>query len=246
MTTVVKVNISPVTYNIAVERISGWASACESRYVCAANVHMVMEAFDSSEFRQVVNGADLVSPDGMPLVWMLRLKGQRDQMRVYGPTLMLHVLEMAERENVSVGFYGSSPEVLEILVERMQTRYPGLSAAFIHSPPFRTVSQLEDEEIVRQINASGARILFVALGCPAQETWMAAHRGRVQAVMLGVGAAFDFHAGTKPQAAAWMQKSGLEWFHRLMTEPRRLWKRYVWHNPRFIFLAIADLLGFLR
>ena len=195
---------------------------------------------------KVVNSADLVTPDGMPLVWMLRLKGYPDQQRVYGPTLMLHVLEAAANENIPVGFYGSSPEVLQSLLTRLQVRFPNLKVDYSFSPPFQEMSQQEDAEIIKQINTSSARILFVGLGCPKQEKWMAEHRGKINAVMLGVGAAFDFHAGLKSQAPSWMQKTGLEWIYRLVTEPRRLWRRYLYHNPRFVFLAILDLLGLLR
>jgi N-acetylglucosaminyldiphosphoundecaprenol N-acetyl-beta-D-mannosaminyltransferase len=182
----------------------------------------------------------------MPLVWMLRLKGQPDQERVYGPTLMLHVLEAAARENLPVGFYGSRPEVLTALLKRIQARYAGLNVVFSCSPPFRELSQEEDRAIVRQIERSGVRVLFIGLGCPKQEIWMAEHRGQVKAVMIGVGAAFDFHAGLKPQAPPWLQALGLEWLFRLLTEPRRLWKRYLYHNPRFALLAMADLLGLLK
>ncbi|HXQ35808.1 MAG TPA: WecB/TagA/CpsF family glycosyltransferase [Anaerolineales bacterium] len=223
--------------------VQDWSAGQQSCYVCVANVHMLMEAIDSTEYRQIVNSADLVTADGMPLVWMMRLKGQRDQPRVYGPTLMLHVLEVAAREGISVGFYGGAPETLEALVRRMQSRYVGLNVAFSCSPPFRAISQEEDRAIVEQINQSGARILFVGLGCPKQEIWMSEHRGKVSTVMLGVGAAFDFHSGLKPQAPDWLQSMGLEWLFRLFTEPRRLWKRYLYYNPRFVLLAVADLLG---
>jgi N-acetylglucosaminyldiphosphoundecaprenol N-acetyl-beta-D-mannosaminyltransferase len=182
----------------------------------------------------------------MPLVWMMRLKGQKDQRRVYGPTLMLHVLEAAARESVPVGFYGSSPEVLQMLVQQMQTRFPNLKIVYSFSPPFRDLITEEDLDITQDINASGSRILFVGLGCPKQEKWMAAYRGKINAVMLGVGAGFDFHAGVKSQAPAWMQAVGLEWLYRLITEPRRLWRRYLCHNPRFIFFAVLDLLGVLK
>ena len=244
-TTVVKLNISQTSHQLAAQQILNWSQSRKSRYVCAANVHMVMEAFDSSKFCEVINRADMVTPDGMPLVWLMRLKGERDQQRVYGPTLMLHVLEAASREKLPVGFYGGEAEVLKMLIEKMQARYGSLNMAFSFSPPFRAMSPEEDTEIVEKINLSGTRILFVGLGCPKQEIWMAEHRGKVNAVMLGVGAAFDFHAGTKSQAPMWMQKTGLEWFFRLITEPRRLWRRYLYHNPRFLFLALLDLLGFL-
>jgi N-acetylglucosaminyldiphosphoundecaprenol N-acetyl-beta-D-mannosaminyltransferase len=205
---------------------------------------MLMEAHDSLSFKEIVNAADLVTPDGMPLVWMMRLKGQRDQQRVYGPTLMLHVLEAAERENIPVGFYGSSPETLQSLIPRMQSRFPSLGIVYSFSPPFRELTEEENLRIDETVNSSEAGILFVGLGCPKQEKWMAEHRGKINSVMLGVGAAFDFHAGIKPQAPSWMQKNGLEWLYRFVSEPRRLWRRYLYHNPRFVFLASLDIFGF--
>ncbi len=239
-----QVNITSYS-NAAVDAMQ-WATRNESRYICIANVHMLMEAHDSTDFRKVVNEADLVTPDGMPLVCMMRLKGARHQQRVYGPTLMLHVLNEAARQKIPVGFYGGAPEVLDALIERMRARYEGLNITFSCSPPFREMTLEEDAKVIEQFNQSGARILFVGLGCPKQEIWMAEHRGKVHAVMLGVGAAFDFHAGTKRQAPAWMQSVGLEWLFRLYTEPHRLWKRYLYHNPRFAILAVADLLGFVK
>ena len=243
MMSVLGTHTNLTNYSHATGIILDWSTRRESRYVCVANVHMLMEAYDSPEYSQIVNSADLVTPDGMPLVWMLRLRGQRMQQRVYGPTLMLHILKAAEREYVPIGFYGSEPEVLQALLARIQVQFPNLKVVYSFSPPFQEMSTEEDVEIVKHINSSSARILFVGLGCPKQEKWMAEHRGKVNAVMLGVGAAFDFHAGVKPQAPSWMQTIGLEWFYRLVTEPRRLWRRYLYHNPRFIFLAIADLLG---
>lgn len=246
MTSVIDINVNETSYETATQQIQLWAGTGKGHYVCAANVHVVMEAHDSIDFRKVVNDAGLVVPDGMPLVWVMRAKGQRSQSRVYGPTLMLHVLDVAAREGLPVGFYGSSPNVLEMLIQRMQARYAGLNVVFSCSPPFRKMSREEDLVVVERINQSGARILFVGLGCPKQEIWMADHHGKVKAVMIGVGAAFDFHAQLKPQAPAWMQKIGLEWLFRFFVEPRRLWKRYLYHNPRFMFLAVADLLGFRK
>ena len=238
--------VDATSYYASAQQVVNWARRRESRYVCVANVHVLMEAYDSDRFRKVVNQADLVTPDGMPLVWMMRARGVQNQQRVYGPTLMLRILESAARENIPVGFYGGKPDVLEKLVERMHTRDERLKVVFSCSPPYRALSPEEDEEIVKQINQSGARVLFVGLGCPKQEIWMAEHRGRVDTVMIGVGAAFDFHAGAKPQAPVWIQNIGLEWLFRFLTEPRRLWKRYLYHSPRFVVLAIADLLGFLK
>ena len=234
------------SYSDCIQLILSWVLGGESRYACIANVHTIMEAYDSVVFRRLVNNADLVTSDGMPLVWMMRAKGVKRQERVYGPTLMLKVIESAARENVPVGFYGSAPKVLESLVHRMQARYKGLKVAFSCSPDFRPMSLEEDASIIEKINQSGTRILFVGLGCPKQEYWMAEHRGRVNAVMIGVGAAFDFHSGLKPQAPAWMQRVGLEWLFRLAAEPRRLWKRYLYHNPRFMVLAVGELLGLIK
>ncbi len=229
-------------YSDAAAQVLAWANVPECRYVCVSNVHVTMESYDSPEYRAIVNGADLVTPDGMPLVWALRLFGVARATRVYGPTLTEHVLERAAQAGVAVGFYGTTPEVLTRLLETCQRRFPKLPVAYAHAPPFRHLTAEEDELVVRAINGSGARILFVGLGCPKQERWMASHKGRVNAVMLGVGAAFDFLAGLKPQAPRWIQRAGLEWLFRLATEPRRLWRRYAYHNPRFVALLARQYL----
>jgi N-acetylglucosaminyldiphosphoundecaprenol N-acetyl-beta-D-mannosaminyltransferase len=234
--------VDPTNYEAATQKILSWAQTRQSRYVCIANVHMLMEAHDSGDFQRVVNGGDLVTPDGMPLVWMLRILGNINQSRVYGPDLTLRVIEKAAREGILVGFYGSRPEIMKKMVQTYQFRFPALRIVYSFSPPYRDLSSEEDKTIIDEINATGVRILFVGLGCPKQERWMAEHRDNIQAVMLGVGAAFDFHAKTKLQAPRWMQKLGLEWLFRLGQEPRRLWKRYLYNNPRFVFLAVGQLL----
>jgi N-acetylglucosaminyldiphosphoundecaprenol N-acetyl-beta-D-mannosaminyltransferase len=238
--------VDPTSYEEATEKVLAWAAAGESRYVCVANVHMVMEAHDNPSFRALVNAADLVTPDGMPLVWMLRKLGYPHQERVCGPELTSRVCAEAARRGVPVGFYGGHPEALEALVRNLSVRFPGLRVVYAYSPPFRPLTPEEDERVTEEINASGARILFVGLGCPKQEWWMAEHKGRVRAVMLGVGAAFDFHAGRVRQAPVWMQRAGLEWLFRLVQEPRRLWRRYLKHNPRFLLLAFLQLTGMRR
>jgi N-acetylglucosaminyldiphosphoundecaprenol N-acetyl-beta-D-mannosaminyltransferase len=243
--TVLGIRVSPTNYASATSQITNWALAGESRGVIATGVHGVMEAHDSPDFKKILNTADMITPDGMPLVWMLRLKGVKGQTRVYGPTLMLHVIAMAAREKIPVGFYGANDQTLQKLITRLSARYPDLKVAYAFSPPFRPLVKQESDQITRDIAASGVRILFVGLGCPKQELWMAEQQGKSSVVMLGVGAAFDFHAGTKSQAPAWMQAIGLEWFFRLIHEPRRLAKRYLYNNPRFILLALADLLGIL-
>ena len=222
-------------------RVLTWASTRESRYVCVANVHVTMEAYDSAGFRAIVNGADVVTPDGMPLVWALRLFGVPEATQVRGTTLTVSILERAATAGVPVGFYGGTPSVSSLLLDVCRRRFPGLHIVYANAPPFRQLTTEEDAAILREINASGAGILFVGLGCPKQERWMALRKGSVNAVMLGVGAAFDFLVG-KPEAPAWMQRAGLEWLFRLATEPRRLWWRYAHHNPRFVVLLAGQYL----
>ena len=238
--------IDAVDTRTATERILSWASRGESRYVCVANAHTLMEAHDSQAFRSVLAEADMVTPDGMPLVWMIRFRGVGEQQRVYGPTLMRMLLELASASGLPVAFYGSTSDTLERLVSRLADSMPSLSVVDACSPAFRELTGLEDVADVERITRSGARIVFVGLGCPKQERWMASHRGRIPAVMIGVGAAFDFLAGTKLQASPALQSLGLEWLFRLAHEPRRLWKRYLVHNPRFAALALAELLGLRR
>jgi len=235
------VPVQPTSYQAAIAQIMAWAEKNESRYVCAANVHMVMEAHDSPSFMDVVNHADLVTPDGMPLVWAMRRLGFPKQERVYGPDLAIQLIEAAAQNSLPIGFYGSTPNVLESLVNKFRKEYHSINIAYSFSPPFRAISSEEDAQIIHEIHASGARVLLVGLGCPKQEEWMAQHKDKIKAVMIGVGAAFDFHAGMKSQAPAWMQKRGLEWLYRLIHEPRRLWKRYLYHNPRFIVLVLSQI-----
>jgi N-acetylglucosaminyldiphosphoundecaprenol N-acetyl-beta-D-mannosaminyltransferase len=235
--------VDGTSYPDAAHRIVTWAAAVESRYVCVATVNNVMEAHDDPGFLHVMNGADLVTPDGMPLVWGLRRLGVRGATRVYGPDLTPVVLDAAQAEGISVGFLGGSPDALQALLVAVQRRWPTLHVAYASSPPFRQLEPEEDRQINQEIRASGARILFVGLGCPKQEQWMASHRDVLPAVMVGVGAAFDFLAGTKRQAPRVLQRIGMEWAFRLAMEPRRLWKRYLRHNPRFALLFGWQLLA---
>jgi N-acetylglucosaminyldiphosphoundecaprenol N-acetyl-beta-D-mannosaminyltransferase len=239
---IVGTRVHATSYRDATDRIVNWAREGESRYVCVATVHSVMEAHDSALFARAMEEADLVTPDGMPLVWGLRRLSIPGATRVYGPDLTPQVLSAAESAGLPVGFYGATPEVLSALVSRARQRWPDLDVAYAWGPPFRDLTPEEDERTVRAINESGARILFVGLGCPKQELWMARHRARVRAVQVGVGAAFDFLAGTKRQAPPRIQSWGLEWLFRLATEPRRLWRRYLRHNPRFVALFTKQLL----
>jgi N-acetylglucosaminyldiphosphoundecaprenol N-acetyl-beta-D-mannosaminyltransferase len=238
--------VDGTSYEDAARRVVRWTHEKRQAYVCIGTVHMVMEAFDSRAFQRTVNGADLVTPDGMPLVWVLKTLGVKDASRVYGPNLMLRIAAQAAREDVPIGLYGGTPESLETLQKVLEEWFPGIKVACKIAPPFRPLTPEEDEAVTKEIIESGARILFVGIGCPKQEKWMAEHKERLPVVMLGVGAAFDFHTGRVHQAPGWMQAAGLEWMFRLMMDPRRLWKRYAKHNSRFVGLVLLQLLGLRR
>jgi N-acetylglucosaminyldiphosphoundecaprenol N-acetyl-beta-D-mannosaminyltransferase len=242
MPEVLGVNVSASTYADVVRQCTGWAQKRESRTVLFVGMHGLMEAHDRPGLRDAMNTADLANPDGMPVVWALRSLGLPHASRVYGPDATLELLGAAQESGVPVGFYGGNEATLARLVDEVQRRYPAINIAFQMSPPFRTLTAEEDEAIVREITNSGVRWLFVGLGCPKQEEWVLAHKDRIPAVMLAVGAAFDFLAGTKPQAPRWMMRSGLEWAFRLMTEPRRLAGRYIKNIPRFTVLLGYQLL----
>jgi N-acetylglucosaminyldiphosphoundecaprenol N-acetyl-beta-D-mannosaminyltransferase len=236
------VEVTASSYEAVAKRSLEWAKRGESKAVCFSTVHMLMEAYDDPKFRATLNEMDIVNPDGMPLVWSLRALGERDATRVYGPDATEFLLQAAQDSDIPVAFYGGSEQTLEILVAEVRRRYPQLKIVFTLSPPFRPLTDAEDEEITTQISNSGARMVFVGLGCPKQERWVMEHRGRIPAVLFAVGAAFDFFAGTKAQAPRWMMRSGLEWVFRLVSEPRRLAMRYLKHNPRFVVLILMQLM----
>jgi len=221
-----------------------WALRNESRVACAANVHMVMEARDDPRLRDKLKGSDLSVPDGMPLVWALRAVGER-VWHVRGADLARELCRRAQDAGVPIGLYGATPATLAAFQHVLREDYPALQISFAASPPFRQLTEEEDRATIEAIRESGVRILLVGLGCPKQELWMMEHRGQLQCVMLGIGAAFDFLAGTKPQAPRWMQRFGLEWTFRLLTDPRRLWRRYLKHNPRFLGLLAIQWLRHL-
>lgn len=234
--------INACSWRGAINTIYRWGAARESRYVCICNVHSLVTARHDEDFRQALNEADMATPDGMPVAWMMRKLGFPLQERINGPDLMWKYCALAEQRNESIFLYGNTEETLAALVSRLHAAFPNLQIAGTYSPPFRPLTEHEDANIVERINKSGARVMFVSLGCPKQELWMAAHKGRINAVMIGVGAAFDYHAGTIQRAPLWMQKRGLEWLHRLFSEPRRLWKRYLVTNTQFIFGAMWQLI----
>lgn len=239
---VLSTRIDATCYEDACDRMQAWATEGASCYVIAANVHVVMTAYWSAAFRAVVNQAALVTPDGMPLVWALRLLGVRQQTRVYGPDLMLAWCDRAARFGIPLYLYGGTEETLCRLKFNLEQRFPGLMIAGYHSPPFRPLTLEEEAADRARIHESKAAIVFVGLGCPKQEEWMARQQGKLQAVMVGVGAAFSFHSGTVSQAPRWMMAWGLEWLYRFAMEPGRLWKRYLLHNPAFVALFGLQLL----
>jgi len=244
---VLGVGVSPINMAEALETIAGWIARGERHYVCVSGVHGVMESQADPALRQIHNAAGLVTPDGMPLVWLSRLHGYGTADRVYGPDLMLALCALSESRQYRHFFYGGAEDVPTVLVARLRERFPRLRVAGYISPPFRELTTEEDEAIVRQINQSAADIVWVGLSTPKQERWMHAHVGRLEApVLIGVGAAFDFHAGRKKQAPRWMQRSGLEWLFRLGSEPRRLWRRYLINNPLFVYRVLLQASGLRR
>ncbi|WP_236651278.1 WecB/TagA/CpsF family glycosyltransferase [Aquabacterium fontiphilum] len=234
-------HIDAISWEDVLSRIVAWADQRQSRYVTLCNVHSVVTAAQDDHFNKVIGQADLALPDGAPVAWALRREGHANQQRINGPDLMWRYLAVAERLGHSVFFYGSSDETLDKLRARITAAFPKLRIAGMLSPPFRPLSREEDQLDIAQINASGANVVFVGLGCPKQESWMHAHRGSIRGVMIGVGAAFDYHAGIIHRAPAWMQKIGMEWFHRLCSEPRRLAKRYFVTNTVFIARVVKAM-----
>jgi N-acetylglucosaminyldiphosphoundecaprenol N-acetyl-beta-D-mannosaminyltransferase len=205
-------------------------------YVCVSNVHMCIEVLDSNSFSEIVNSADLVIPDGKPLSWAQKLLGHKNAEQVRGQDIMNALCAASGEKSLNIGFYGgSSEELLNKVKIKLVESYPDINITYAFSPPFRPLTPEEDTEVITAINDAEVHVLFVGIGCPKQERWMAAHKDSLHCVMLGVGAAFDFIAGSKKHAPRWMQKIGMEWMFRLCSEPKRLWKRYFSTNPRFIW-----------
>jgi len=228
-------------------QILRWIAEKKRTYVCVTGVHGIMESQRQPDLRRVHNSAGMVSPDGMPLVYIGRAAGHSDCGRVYGPDLMLQVCRESVEQGYRHFFYGTTPQTLSRLTERLRDRFPGLQVVGTYAPPFRPLSEFERAEVVERLNESSADIVWVGLSTPKQERWMAEHRDALKApVLVGVGAAFDFHAGTVRQAPSWMQPLCLEWLFRLIVEPKRLWKRYLLNNPGFIFSLAIQRLGLRR
>jgi len=236
------VNVSAIDMQDCVDTIGGWIDSRSQHYVCITGVHGVIESQSDASLRAIHNAAGLVTPDGMPLVWMARWLGHPRTRRVYGPDLMRTLSRLSPSRGYRHFYYGGGNGVAERLKQALTQASPGLNVVGTIEPPFRPLTPAEDTAVVDAINAARPDIVWVGLSTPKQERWMASHIGRLEApVLIGVGAAFDFLAGEKKQAPAWMQRNGLEWLFRLATEPRRLWRRYLSIVPKFIVLAGAQL-----
>jgi N-acetylglucosaminyldiphosphoundecaprenol N-acetyl-beta-D-mannosaminyltransferase len=238
---VLGIDIDVLDLQAATQQLLAWARARERRVVCICNVHSIITAQQQDAFRAAVASADMVTADGAPVAWMLRRQGATAQRRVCGPDLMLAYCQAAAAAGEPVFLLGSTEDTLNKLKGNLHARWPALRIAGTLSPPFRTLTDSDNQAIARAIAASGASSVWVSLGCPKQELWMAANRDRVAAPMVGVGAAFDFHAGNVQRAPLWMRQAGLEWLHRLFSEPSRLWRRYLVTNTLFLAGAARQL-----
>jgi N-acetylglucosaminyldiphosphoundecaprenol N-acetyl-beta-D-mannosaminyltransferase len=238
----VRVNAANLTE--AVATLERWREEGQRNYVCCVSVHGVVTAQRNPAIRSALNGSGFATTDGMPLAWWCRSAGYSNAKRTPGSELMGAMCELGAQRGHRHYFYGGSPRVVKLLVDRLEQQYPGLIVAGHHSPPFRSLTAEEDAADVAAINEARPDFVWIGLGMPKQEKWMAEHVGRINATaLLGVGAAFDFHAGTKPRAPQWMQQSGLEWAFRLASEPRRLARRYLIDNSIFLALAARHFAG---
>ena len=227
-----------------ISQVNFWIEKTARSYICVTGVHGIMECQRSETVRAAHNSAGLVVPDGMPLVYISRLAGRRNTCRVYGPDLLLKLCKESLTQGYKHYFFGTTPATLSKLTEHLIRDFPGLKIVGTYAPPFRPLTPDETAQIISHINECGPDIVWVGLSTPKQELWMAQNREALNApVLIGVGAAFDFHAGSVPQAPRWIQPLCLEWLFRLIAEPRRLWKRYLINNPQFLALAALQGLG---
>ena len=245
---VLNVRVDAVQIPGAIAQIESWiAKGGRCHYVAVTGMHGVTEAQRDANLRSVLNEADLVVPDGMPLVWLSRLRGFGLKRRVYGPELMLTFCEETAHKGYRHFLYGGAPEVCDQLTATLQQRYPGLRMVGTYSPPYRPLTAEESAEIVEMINRAAPDVVWVGLSTPKQERWMHEHRKHLKVpVLIGVGAAFDINSGAKKQAPEWMREHGLEWLFRLLQEPRRLWRRYLVCGSQFVFLVLMEMLGVSR
>jgi N-acetylglucosaminyldiphosphoundecaprenol N-acetyl-beta-D-mannosaminyltransferase len=241
---VLGVGISVLNLASALDAIAAAVRERRKGYVCVTGVHGVMEAQDDENFKAILNGAFLCTPDGMPMVWAGKHAGHREMHRVYGPDLMLDVCAWSETSGAKHFFYGGADGVAELLAQKLKAKFPKLQVSGTFTPPFRALNGIEVGDLQKRISESQPDIFWVGLSTPKQEKFMAEFLPKLDAtLMIGVGAAFDFHSGRAKQAPRWMQRGGLEWFYRLCSEPRRLAKRYFRNNPLFVLKFFAQLAG---
>ena len=239
---IISIYISEISYKDSLNRIIELARQKKSSYVCIANVHMLVEANKDKEFANVVNNADLVTADGMPIVKSMKSLYGIKQDRIAGMDLLPDIMKASEKNQLSVFFYGSTTEVLNLIKNKIGTDFPHLITAGFYSPPFRDITEKEENDIINLIGKSKANIVFVGLGCPKQEKWMAKMKGKINSAMIGVGGAFQVYSELQKRAPKWMQKNGLEWLFRFFQDPKRLWKRYLTTNTSFIYLFLKHKL----
>jgi len=234
--------VTALPFQAQIELILQWANQRFSKVICVANVHMLMEAHSNPAFGSILANADMVTPDGMPIVWLMKIMGDRDQDRVAGMDILMALCHQMSFQQTSIFFVGSEPSILNKIRQRLHQEFPKLKIAGMEPLPFRPLTLEEDEAIVQKINASGAGVILVSLGCPKQEIWMSQHQGKVRAVMIGLGGAFPVYAGVHKWAPLWIRQTGFEWLYRLIQEPQRLWRRYFVTIPPFIYLAVKQVL----
>ena len=241
------VGISPVNLPKTFQVIDDWIRSGVRDYIILAGAHGIVECQSAPELRAIYNNAGLVTPDGMPEVWLGKLKGAKDIEKVYAPDIMMGIFERSAEAGYKHFFYGGKDGVAQALIAKVEADYPGIDIVGHYTPPFRPLTDAEEAEVTSQINESGADIVWVGLGCPKQDYWMSAFRPRLAAsVLIGVGAGFDFLSGEQPLAPKYIQRSGFEWFYRMLSEPRRLGKRYLKIVPSFVGLVILESLGLYR
>jgi N-acetylglucosaminyldiphosphoundecaprenol N-acetyl-beta-D-mannosaminyltransferase len=244
---VLGVGISVLNLEAAQAAIADAIARRRKGYICITGVHGVTEAQDDPAFRRILNEAFLCTPDGMPMVWMGKLAGHKEMSRVYGPDLMELVCNASLKKDWRHFFYGGAPGVADALKGRLEARFPGLQVVDTFTPPFRPLNAEEERQLARQVDEAKPDIFWVGLSTPKQEKFMAEYLPKLNTtLMIGVGAAFDFHSGRVKQAPRWMQQSGLEWVYRLWQEPRRLWRRYLRNNPLFVARTALQLTGLRR